>query len=176
MRMWLFAACCVLLFSAAPIQAQVPSHLYDKQADFSRYKTFAWARFANATGLGELTEGQLRGTLQVALAAKGLTKTQSGTPDIFLAYEIVSTDPKDARTFELLWPDGARQAGVLGLNGTAMPIHQGDLVLDFYDATTKQLVWRSVATNPVNLEGKPASRQKQLDRATEKLLKHYPPG
>ncbi|HTZ31720.1 MAG TPA: DUF4136 domain-containing protein [Methylomirabilota bacterium] len=176
MRRWLLAACYIFSSTSAQIGAQVPSHIYDKQADFSRYKTFTWARFVNATALGELTEGQLTGTLQVALAARGLARAQTNTPDVYVAYEIVSTDPKDARTFELLLPDGSRQAGTLSLGGAAMPMHQGDLVLDFYDATTKQLVWRSVVANPVNLDGKPASRQKQLDRAAQKLMKHYPPG
>ena len=52
----------------------------------------------------------------------------------------------------------------------------GNLVLDLYDAKKKQLVWRGAVGNPIDLDGKPASRQKQLDRAAEKLLKHYPPG
>jgi len=175
MRRWVFAAWFIFLLSPAQIEAQVPNHLYDKQANFSRYKTYALARFANAAGLGELTEGQLKGTLQVALATRGLTKTPSDAPDVIIAYAIVSTDPKNPRTFELLWPDGSRQAGVLSLGGAPLPIHEGDLLLDFYDATTKQLVWRSVVADPVDLDGKPAKRQKQLDRAAEKLLKHYPP-
>jgi hypothetical protein len=57
-----------------------------------------------------------------------------------------------------------------------VPVHTGELVLDFYNAATKQLVFRSVVAKPIDLDGKPASRQKQVDRTAEKLLKHYPPG
>lgn len=173
MRRCLLLAVCLLSLSATRVCGQGPNHIFDKQADFSRYKTYKWAKFPNAMNLGELTQGQLTGTLQVELAKKGLTKVQSDHADLYVAYQIVSNDPKNTSTFDVSWPDGSRMQGIAGLGNASNPIHAGELVLDFYDSSTKALVFRSVVAKPIDLDGKPASRQKQLDRAAEKLLKHY---
>ena len=175
MRRYLVGALCLLSIGASFLVAQGPNHVFNKLADFSHYKTYQWVSFPNAMNIGELTEGQLKGTLQVALATKGLARAQSNAPDLYIAYEIVATDPKDARTFEVTWPDGSRLPGAAGVDGKEVEVHGGDLVVDFYDVGKKRLVWRGVVARPIDLDGKPGSRQKQLDRATEKLLKHYPP-
>ena len=175
MRRWLVAAFCLLSIGAPLLIAQGPNHVFDKRVDFSRYRTYQWVSFPNAMNIGELTEGQLKGTLQVTLATKGLARAQSNAPDLYIACEIVATDPRDTRAFAVTWPDGSRLPGVAGVDGKEVQVRGGDLVLDFYDAEKKQLVWRGVVARPIDLDGKPASRQKQLDRAAEKLLKHYPP-
>ena len=168
-------ALCLLSLGSIRASGPGPSHVFDKHADFSHYKTYAWMNFRHAMNLGELTEGQLSGTLQVALAKKALTIARSEQPDIYIAYQIVSSNPNESRTFEVAWPGGSGVQGILGPREKVMPIHLGDLVLDMYDSS-KNLLWRSVVSNPVDLDGKPANRQKQMDRAAEKLLKHYPPG
>jgi len=71
MKRWLLLVLGLSSLGAARMEGRTPSHIYDKQADFSHYRTYQWARFPNALNLGELTEGQLKGTLQLALAGKG---------------------------------------------------------------------------------------------------------
>jgi len=103
------------------------------------------------------------------------TLAQASPPDVYLAYQFVFGDPRDARTFDVEWPDSSRLEGVLGTKGTLVLVHPGDLLLDFYDPATKQLIWRSAEPKPMNLDDKPASRQRQIDHATQRLLKRYPP-
>jgi hypothetical protein len=49
----------------------------------------------------------------------------------------------------------------------------GTLVLDMYDAQTKRLVWRGVATKTVSK--KPEKNEKALEKAVEKMFKNFPP-
>ena len=49
----------------------------------------------------------------------------------------------------------------------------GSLVLDFYDARTKQLIWRGVSSEA--LSNNPEKNEKKLDKAVDKMLEHFPP-
>jgi len=58
---------------------------------------------------------------------------------------------------------------------TSSTINVGTLVLDMYDPTTKQLVWTGNATKTIDPSSNEEKNQKRLDKAMEKLLKHFPP-
>jgi hypothetical protein len=49
----------------------------------------------------------------------------------------------------------------------------GTLVLDFYDAHTKQLIWRGSAQEA--LSDKPEKNEKKLEKSVSKMLEHFPP-
>ena len=51
----------------------------------------------------------------------------------------------------------------------------GTLVLDIYDPATKQLVWTGRATKTLEPGANEQKKQKNLDKAMQKLLKNYPP-
>ena len=44
-----------------------------------------------------------------------------------------------------------------------------------YDSTHKQLVWRGSASKTLDPKAKPDKKQKNINKAVEKLLKNYPP-
>jgi hypothetical protein len=44
-----------------------------------------------------------------------------------------------------------------------------------YDTTSKQLVWRGMASKTLDAKAKPEKRQKNIDKAATKMLKNYPP-
>ena len=44
-----------------------------------------------------------------------------------------------------------------------------------YDPAAKQLVWRGKASKTIDENAKPDKRQKNLAKASQKLLKNYPP-
>jgi hypothetical protein len=47
------------------------------------------------------------------------------------------------------------------------------LVIDIWDARTKQLLWRGTATDTVSEN--PEKNEKNLKKAMEKLFRKYPP-
>jgi hypothetical protein len=56
---------------------------------------------------------------------------------------------------------------------TEQDYKEGTLVLDLYDAKTKQLIWRGSAED--TLSDKAEKNEKNLDKAMQKLLKNFPP-
>ena len=51
----------------------------------------------------------------------------------------------------------------------------GTLVLDMYDPSTKQLVRTGRATKTLDPNASQDKKQKNLDKAMQKMLKNYPP-
>jgi hypothetical protein len=58
---------------------------------------------------------------------------------------------------------------------TSTTIAVGTVALDFYDPAAKQLIWRGEATKTLDPSSNQEKNQRNLDKAMEKLLKHFPP-
>jgi len=71
----------------------------------------------------------------------------------------------------------ALAGGMSTASGTATSstINNGILVVSIYDAATKQLIWRGFAIKEINLSEDQQKNRKNLDKATQKLLKDFPP-
>jgi hypothetical protein len=54
-------------------------------------------------------------------------------------------------------------------------INIGTLVLDMYDPSSKQLVWTGRATKTLDASANQEKKQKNLNKAMQKLLKNFPP-
>ena len=60
-------------------------------------------------------------------------------------------------------------------SATSSTINIGTLVLDFYDPSSKQLVWQGQATKTIDPSKSQEKNQRNLDKAMQKLLKDFPP-
>jgi hypothetical protein len=49
------------------------------------------------------------------------------------------------------------------------------LVVDMYESSKKDLVWRGTASKTIDPKAKPEKQQNNLRKAVQKLLKNYPP-
>lgn len=176
MNKWIIVLVVFFCVGLTRTAAQGPSTDFARGANFSQYKTYKWVHIKSAEELDELTTEQLIGTLEVALEKKGLTKSKSESADLYVGYQI--TDPKDTH-----WNPSAigsfydQAAGAGSANGGTSPtvVHTGELTLFFYDAGSKQLVWRSSIYNAIDAQAKPEKKQRHMDAAVERLLKDYPP-
>jgi hypothetical protein len=59
--------------------------------------------------------------------------------------------------------------------GSTSTIYVGQLVVDMYESSKKDLVWRGAASKTIDPKAKPEKQQKNLTKAVQKLLKNYPP-
>ena len=162
--------------------AQDVAYNFDPNADFSKYKTFQWEKHAKSLDVDDLTLGQLGKGFETALAAKGLTKTTSGNPDLVIVFQIAVNQEKEMTAHSTggygygpYWRGGWYGGGPTITTASTSTINIGTIVLDMYDTATKQLVWRGQATKTVDGKAKPDKRQKNIDKAAAKMLKNYPP-
>ena len=58
---------------------------------------------------------------------------------------------------------------------TSSTIEIGKLVIGLFDPATKQLVWRGSASKTLDVKKDPDKNYRNLEKATAKLFKNYPP-
>lgn len=165
-----------MVLGAGLATAQTEVARFDKNADFLKYKTYKWVNIPSSQKLDELTADQLIGTLNVELAKKNLKKSDSDKADLYIGYQIVPIKDKHWNHMSLGASYGAPAGGTSGSAATSTTVvHSGQLILDMYDADTKQMVWRGMVADAIDENARPDKKQKQMDKAVERLLKEYPP-
>lgn len=106
---------------------------------------------------------------------KGLTKTDADNADLYIGYQTAIGTQKQWNAYNTGWGYGPRWGGTGMSTATSQTIYVGQLDLDMYDSADKRLVWRGAVAKTLDLNAKPDKRQKNLQKAIEKLLKNYPP-
>jgi len=166
----------LLCFSLA-MAAQDVTYNYDQAADFSKFKTYKWVPIKEGVHPDQLVDQQIKAALDVELAKKGLSKTESDKADLLVGYQLAVGQEKQVNAYNTGgagWGYGARWGGGM-TTATTSTINIGMLVLDMYDPAAKQLVWRGKASKTIDENAKPDKRQKNLAKGAQKLLKNYPP-
>lgn len=182
MKKLLLAALAMLLVAASTALAQDVRYNFDKSADFSKFRTYKWVDLKGAEKLDDLTDKAIKASIDGQLAQKGLTKSEGDTADLFIGYQGSVGQEKQFTSYSTDWGYGPGWGrgwyGGMGsstTSGQTSTIYTGQLALDMYDSSSHSLVWRSVASKTLDPKAKPEKRQKNLDKATAKLLKNFPP-
>jgi hypothetical protein len=139
-------------------------------ADFSKYHTYKWVTIEGAKQPNQITDAQIKQAIDSQLATKGMSKVEGDPADLYVGYQVALQQQTQWNAYGT----GGPRWGGMG-TATQSTINIGTLVLDFYDPTTKQLVWSGTATKTLNPSSNQEKNQKNLDKAMAKLLKSYPP-
>jgi Domain of unknown function (DUF4136) len=176
MRRIFFVLFVLLGFALSGASAQDVTYNYDQGTDFSKFKTYKWVSIKNAQQVDDITARQITAAIDAGLAKKGLTKTDADNADLYIAYQTAVGSQKQWNAYNTGWGYGPRWGGGMGMgSATSQTIHVGQLDLDMYDSANHRLVWRGTVSKTLDPGAKPEKRQKNLDKAIEKLLKNYPP-
>jgi hypothetical protein len=177
--------CALLLMITWAARAQDVRYNFDKDADFSKFKTYKWVTISGAQKVDDITDKQIRESIDSVLATKGLEKTTSDDADLYIGYQTAIGQEKQYTSFNTGWGYGPGWygGGWYGAGGMASgtstvstsTIYTGQLALDMYNRTDKDLVWRGVVSKTIDVNAKPDKRQKNLNKAVAKMLKNYPP-
>ena len=177
-----WGASALLLIGVGSMFAQDVRYNFDDKADFSKYKTYRWEKHPKSLDLDQLTLSQLAKGFDAALAQKGLKRVDSEPSDLVIVYQVGHGQEKELTTINTGWGYGPGWGGgwyggmSSGMSTTTTnTINIGSVALDMYDASTKQMVWRGVASKTIDPKAKPDKRQKNINKAATKMLKNYPP-
>jgi len=172
----------LLLAGAGTALAQDVRYNFDKQADFSQFKTYKWVTLKGAQVPNELVDMQIKAAVDMELATKGLKRTDAETADLYVGYQSAINTEKEYTSFDTGWGYGPGWGGgwyggggTSTTTGTTSTIYVGQIAVDMYQAGQKQLVWRGVASKTLDTKAKPEKQQKNLAKAMTKLFKNYPP-
>jgi Domain of unknown function (DUF4136) len=183
MKKLLLLAFALLLGGVSTIRSQDVRYDYDKDKDFSKYKTYKWVSIKGADQPDELTAKRITAAVDAELASKGLTKTDGETVDLCIAVQTAIGTEKQFTSYNTGWGYGPGWGGGWyggGMNSSTTyastsTVYVGQLDISMYDPATKQLVWRGVATKTLDPKAKPEKKDKNITKAVQKLLKNFPP-
>jgi hypothetical protein len=151
---------------------------YDPAANFSSYGTYAWTSSGGAS-TDDLTNTRIKSSVDAALAAKGLSKVDSGG-DLAVSYQVTTADRTTYNTINTGWGGGYRYgwggAGMGMTTTTEQNYMEGTIILAMFDEGTKNLVWKGTASDTIDPGKSPDERAKHIQSAIDKMLKDFPPG
>lgn len=139
--------------------------------NFAKFHTYKWVTVEGATYPNQILDAQIKQSIDTQLATKGLTKTDSDKADLLVSYQVSVEQEKQWNAYGT---GGMRWGGGMA-TAQQTTISTGMLVLDMYDPSSKQLVWTGRATKTLDPGANQQKKQKNLDKATQKLLKSFPP-
>jgi hypothetical protein len=144
---------------------------YDKNADFSKYKTFMWIKEPKTTD--PLMRQRIIDEVNSALTAKGLQLVTSNA-DLGVAAHEATRQERTLNTFYNGFGGGWRWGGGFGSATTTVDTYEvGTVIIDLFDNKTKQVVWRATATK--TLSDNPQKNAANLTKAIDKMFKKFPP-
>jgi uncharacterized protein DUF4136 len=167
LRVFCFSVTVLLVFAAVAPAQDVKTD-YDHHANFAQYHTYSWAKVKTTD---PLWENRIKEAVDHELQAKGWQRVDSDG-DVAITAVGSAHDQREYQTFY----DGLGGWRWGGFGETTTQVENypvGSLVLDFYDAHNKQLIWRGVSSD--TLTNNPEKNEKKLDKAVDKMLEHFPP-
>jgi Domain of unknown function (DUF4136) len=162
----------VFLFALGTAFAQQVKTDFDHQANFTQYKTYSWQEVKTAD---PLWESRIKSAVDAQLVLKGWTRLDNGGDVSIVAIGTTQTQ-RTLQTFYDGFGGGWRWRGFGGMGEattTEQDYKEGTLVLDMYDAKTKQLIWRGSAEDTVSNNAE--KNEKNLDKGVAKMFKKFPP-
>lgn len=166
-------------------QAQDVRYNFDKNTDFSKFKTYKWVALKDAAPVNDLVDKQIKSGVEAQLAAKGLSKVDADPADLYVGYQAAVGQEKQFTSYNSSWGYGpgwygGGWYGAGGMSsgtttGQTSTIYVGQLAVDMYDTANKDLVWRGLVSKTIDQNAKPDKQEKNLNKALTKLFKKYPP-
>jgi hypothetical protein len=147
---------------------------FDKAYDFSTAKTYAIS--IGTTWGNDLSQRRVLAEFDEAIAAKGWKKVDPAQAQILVVLHGATQTKRNASTFY----SGMGGYGYRGFGGgmgsaqTVVSEYQvGTLVIDMFEAKSKQLVFRGTAEDEIS--DNPEKNAKRLEKASTKVFKNFPP-
>jgi Domain of unknown function (DUF4136) len=164
----------LLFIVAGTANAQKVSVDYNHQANFSNYKTYMWIHRPHYRP-DPLMEQRAVEAINAALTAKGWREVPAGA-DVAVAAHFATHREHTLETFYDGFGGGWHWHFGPGFGTAVTTVHTyeiGSLVVDLFDAQSKDLIWRGVATDTFSQN--PQKDTKKLEKAVDKLFSHFPP-
>ena len=147
---------------------------YDSEADFSKYKTFAFYKSGiDKVEISDIDKKRILKSIQSSLLNKGLTINEN--PDVLINISTKSSENIYIdNTFYSPYYTGWYPNYGRGHRQVAYSTSEGALYIDVIDTKTKQLIWQGKGTGVLS-SSKKTNRDVLVSSFVTKILEVYPP-
>ena len=199
-RISLISLACSLFFISACSNNVTVSSDYNRQVDFTAFKTFAWRApneyneksesFLN----NDILDERIRSNVNQQLQSQGLQLVEGNDVDFLVNYTISSEPQTDVRTYNTYqgfapgWGLGGYYGNglypyygvglsyrVTGQETRVSHYQQGTFVLDIIDPQTDKLVWRGTAEGKIPENLSAAEKEAAVKDVVSRVLGNFPP-
>ncbi|HAB28064.1 MULTISPECIES: DUF4136 domain-containing protein [Xanthomarina] len=171
---FLFVLFASLLLLSSCSSVRVASD-YDKEADFTKYKTFAFYKPGiDKAEINDLDKRRMLRAIESEMLAKGFTKSE--TPDLLVSIFTKSREKVNVQSSGY-YPYGygwGWSPYYWGSYNTVTTSTEGVLYIDLIDANKKELVWQGVGTG--YLSQNTSKKEERINEFVASIMEKYPPG
>jgi hypothetical protein len=171
----------VMVLSITSCSSVKIAYDYDKQADFAKFKTYAFSEDVAKLPVDELNRGRLISAVETELAAKGFSK--SDNPDVLIDMHI--TAKKRTEAVANTSGGGGMYGGYYGRYGygggfstTTVSYNDyvdGTLLINMVDKSTEKIAWQGRGTKTIDEDASASKREQNINYAVKQIFTKYPP-
>ncbi len=147
---------------------------YDKTVNFSKYKTYAFLKAGiDKVEISDLDKKRILKFIDINMIAKGFSKSE--TPDILVNINTKAVRNVAVNQFQSGWGWGMGWGinPFFSNNVDVVTNTEGTLIIDFIDASTKELVWQGEGIG--NLTQNTHRKDENINTFVTRILEQYPP-
>jgi hypothetical protein len=164
-----------LLFVAASCATIKVSSDFDKAANFSGYKTYAFTPEALNLNIEELNRKRLITAIENELSLKGFTKAEK--PDILIDIKVSGEKIQTATATNM---GGYGYGYRYGWGGGTTTINydsyvEGTVFVNMIDASKNEVVWQGRGVGTIDPDASAEKREKNINYAVKQIFTKYPP-
>ncbi|MFN3841145.1 MAG: DUF4136 domain-containing protein [Cyclobacteriaceae bacterium] len=169
----------ILALSGTACSSLKVTYDYDRQADFAKYKTYAFSEDSQKMPVNDLNRNRLLAAVEKEMTAKGFSKSDS--PDVLVDMHVKKEEKVDA-TATTISPGFRGYYGRYGYGGgfstTSINYNEyieGTLFVNLVDVAKQQIVWQGRATKTLDENASAEKREKNINYAVQQIFMRYPP-
>lgn len=148
---------------------------YDKQVDFTPYKTYAFLKNGiDKAEISDLDKKRILHAIDETMSAKGFTK--SDNPDLLISFFTKEREEVNVNQFNAGWGYGwgwGWNPFLWGGNTMVTRHTEGSLYIDIIDAKKKELIWQGEGEGVLTKDRD--KKEALIKEFVSKILEQYPP-
>ena len=165
----------LLLFILSSCSSVRVASDFDKNIDFTKYKTYAYHKNGvDKVEISDLDKKRILRSIDEVMATKGFTK--SDNPDILINFFTKEREQVDINQFNAGWGYGwgwGWNPWMWGGNTSVYRYAEGTLTIDFIDNNKKELIWQGIGEG--TLTKNTNKKDENIKEFVSKILTLYPP-
>ncbi len=182
----IFTAVLITAFFSSSAFAQKVKSDYDKNTDFTKYKSYSFAGWQKNSDkqLNDFDKKRILESLKSEFDARAMNLVESGADARVSIFIVI--DEKTSTTAYTNYNGGMGYGmgrgwgmgyGGMGMGSSSTTYSENDylegtFVIDMYDESSKDLLWQGVITGTV--KDNPKKREKSIPKSMAKLMKKFP--
>lgn len=149
---------------------------YDREADFSKFKTYSFSEETMNLGIDQLNRDRILKAVETELAAKGFSK--SDNPDAIVDVHVKGQKIQTATATTTGYGGRYRYGYGGGFSTTQIDYNsytEGTMFIILVDKSTQKIVWQGTGVKTIDENASPEKREKNINYSVQQIMMNYPP-